>query len=96
MQVNKNFMAKIIGTRSDCPVCIALDVLGDRWSLLIIRDMMLYRKNTYGEFLKMEENIATNILADRLTSLEQAGIITKEVFVGSKSKFFLQADPKGN
>ena len=61
-----------------CPISQSLDVYGDKWSLLIIREMMLFKRNTYGDFLKMEEKIATNILADRLVNLEQAGIITKQ------------------
>ena len=88
-------MATENNTRSDCPICISLDIFGDKWSFLIIRDMMIYNKNTYGDFLKMEENIATNILADRLVTLEKASIITKEVFAGSKSKFFYKLTQKG-
>ena len=73
--------------RSLCPICQSLDVFGDKWSLLIIRDIVLFNKNTYGDFSKMEEGIATNILADRLVTLEKEEILKKEVFVGSKSKF---------
>ncbi len=78
-----------------CPISQSLDVFGDKWSLLIIREMTLFKKNTYGDFLKMEEKIATNILADRLVNLEKAGIITKEVFAGSKSKFLYKLTHKG-
>ena len=53
-------------------------MLGDRWSLLIIRDMMLRGSRTYKEFLESDESIATNILADRLRKLEAYGIITTE------------------
>ncbi len=78
-----------------CPISQSLDVYGDKWSLLIIREMMLFKRNTYGDFLKMEEKIATNILADRLVNLEQAGIITKQVNAGSKSKFLYHLTAKG-
>jgi len=60
-----------------CPVAFALDTFGDRWSLLIIRDMVLRGFKTYGEFLGGREGIATNVLADRLRSLEAEGIIAR-------------------
>lgn len=66
---------KSIKRRSDCPVSYALDLFGDKWSLLIIRDMMFRNKRTYGELFSSEEKIATNILADRLKMLECAGLI---------------------
>jgi len=64
--------------RSGCPVSIALELLGDRWSLLIIRDLMVRGFQTFKEFQESGEGIATNILADRLQKLQQAGIITAE------------------
>lgn len=63
--------------RSDCPINIALEALGDGWSLLIIRDLMFKGRKTYKEFLQAEEGIASNILADRLQRLEQLGLISK-------------------
>jgi len=62
--------------RSSCPVNASLEILGDRWSLLIIRDLMLRGYRTYKEFLSSDEGIATNILAERLQRLESAGIIS--------------------
>jgi DNA-binding HxlR family transcriptional regulator len=62
---------------SGCRVAFGLDIFGDRWSLLIIRDMVLYGKKTYGDFLEGDEGISTNILADRLKQLEANGIIEK-------------------
>lgn len=64
--------------RSECPLNASVEMLGDRWSLLIIRDMMLRGSRTYKEFLESYEGIATNILADRLRKLEAHGIITTE------------------
>jgi DNA-binding HxlR family transcriptional regulator len=64
--------------RSGCPLNASVETLGDRWSLLIIRDMMLRGFRTYKEFLESGEGIATNILADRLRKLEAHGIITTE------------------
>src|SRR5438477_4284605 len=62
--------------RSGCPLNASVEILGDRWSLLIIRDMMLRGSRTYKEFLESHERIATNILADRLRRLEDDGIIS--------------------
>ena len=64
--------------RSGCPVSVSLEVLGDRWSLLIIRDLMVRGLRTFREFRESGEGIATNILADRLQRLEAAGIIAAE------------------
>ena len=61
--------------RSGCPLNASVEILGDRWSILIIRDMMLRGFRTYKEFLTSYEKIATNILADRLKNLEAHGII---------------------
>jgi DNA-binding HxlR family transcriptional regulator len=64
--------------RSGCPLNASVEMLGDRWSLLIIRDMMVRGYRTYKEFVESDEGIATNILADRLRKLEDHGIITTE------------------
>ena len=64
--------------RSGCPLNASVEMLGDRWSLLIIRDMMLRGSRTYKEFLNSHERIATNILADRLRRLESYGIISSQ------------------
>ena len=63
--------------RSKCPASCALDILGDKWSLLVIRDMIYFKKKTFNEFLKSNEKIATNILASRLKKLEEFGLISK-------------------
>ncbi|MEN8196588.1 MAG: helix-turn-helix domain-containing protein [Pseudomonadota bacterium] len=60
-----------------CPFAFGLDTFGDRWTLLVIRDLMFRSSKTYGEFLATDEKIATNVLADRLKSLEAEGIIRK-------------------
>jgi DNA-binding HxlR family transcriptional regulator len=84
-----------IRKRSDCPISSILDIIGDKWSLLIIRDIMMQGKNTYNEFLKSEEKIATNILADRLCMLERAGILIKEEHPASKAKIFYRLTEQG-
>lgn len=63
--------------RSECPLSGFLDILGDKWSLLIVRDLMFNKKNTFGDFLKSGEGIATNILTSRLVALEENGFIEK-------------------
>jgi len=60
-----------------CPFAFALDTFGDRWTLLVVRDLMFRGKTTYGEFLDSAEGVATNVLADRLKYLEEEGIIDK-------------------
>ncbi|WP_346320594.1 helix-turn-helix domain-containing protein [Chitinophaga sp. YIM B06452] len=82
-------------TRSDCPISCSLDVFGDKWSLLIIRDVMLRGKASYSEFLESEERIATNILANRLSVLEAEGILLKQVSPANRSKFIYSLTPKG-
>jgi|SRR5580700_2475508 len=64
--------------RSECPLNASVEMLGDRWSLLIIRDMMLRGFRSYKEFLECYEGIATNILADRLSKLQAYGIVVAE------------------
>jgi len=84
-----------IRKRSDCPVSSTLDILGDKWSLLIIRDIMFQGKNTYGDFAQSAEKIATNILADRLMLLDEAGIVEKKDHPESKAKFYYRLTEKG-
>lgn len=66
-----------INFRSKCPINTALDLIGDKWSLLIMRDLLFNNKSTFKEFSTSEEKIATNILANRLKMLEEYGIISK-------------------
>lgn len=82
-------------TRSDCPISCSLDVFGDKWSLLIIRDIMLRGKLSYSEFLQSEEKIASNILVNRLSVLEAENILTKQVSPANKSKFIYSLTKKG-
>ena len=77
---------KKLTKRSNCPLSSSLDIFGDKWSLLIIRDMMFYKKSTYGDFLKSDEKIATNILATRLQGLEESKLIEKLEHPDSKAK----------
>ena len=81
--------------RSGCPLNASVEILGDRWSLLIIRDMMLRGFRTYKEFLGSYERIATNILADRLQKLITHGIITTERDSSDGRKLIYSLTPKG-
>lgn len=78
---------KAIQKRSDCPVSNGLDLFGDKWTLLILRDMMFFGKNSFSEFLCSNEKIASNILTDRLAMLHQEGFVTKQPSPENKSKF---------
>lgn len=78
-----------------CPVAYGLDTFGDRWSLLLIRDLLLRGKETYGEFLDGDEKIATNILADRLKNLEAEGIVRKCRDPESGRRFLYSLTEKG-
>lgn len=82
-------------TRSDCPISCSLDIFGDKWSLLIIRDIMLRNKVCYSEFLRSEEKIASNILVNRLNILEAEKILVREVASENKSKYVYSLTQKG-
>ncbi|TLY23990.1 MAG: helix-turn-helix transcriptional regulator, partial [Nitrospirae bacterium] len=81
--------------RSACPLSVSLEILGDRWSLLIIRDLMIRGYRTYKEFLGSDERIATNILADRLQKLEACGIITPQQDPTDRRKLNYRLTKKG-
>jgi DNA-binding HxlR family transcriptional regulator len=81
--------------RSKCPVNFALETFGDMWSLLIIRDIVRYKKSTYGEFLESDEKISTNILADRLSRLVQVGLLKKTPDKNDKRKDIYRLTQKG-
>lgn len=74
------------GRRSRCPISFALDSLGDKWTLLVLRDLILFGKKHYGEFSQSEEKIASNILADRLKRLDELGFITKRADPDNQTK----------
>jgi DNA-binding HxlR family transcriptional regulator len=81
--------------RSGCPLNASVEILGDRWSLLIIRDMMLRGFRSYKEFLGSYERIATNILADRLRRLEEHGIITAQADPSDGRRLIYMLTKKG-
>ena len=81
--------------RSGCPLNASVEMLGDRWSLLIVRDMMLQGARTYKAFLECYEGIATNILADRLRKLAAYGIITTQPDPSDRRKVIYLLSKKG-
>lgn len=81
--------------RSHCPINYALESFGDKWTLLIIRDLMFKAKQSYGDFLSSNEKISTNILADRLKRLEALGIVAKGVNDTNRAKVIYSLTPKG-
>ena len=78
--------------RSGCPINIALETLGDAWTLLIVRDLMFKDKQTYNEFLQGGEGIASNILADRLLRLEAACILDKRTDPSDARRYRVYVD----
>ncbi|MEL7196153.1 MAG: helix-turn-helix domain-containing protein [Bacteroidota bacterium] len=87
-------MKKII-KRSDCPVSYAMDLFGDKWSLLIIRDIVFYDKQFFKEFRSSKEKIASNILSDRIKKLESAGILVSEIYEKQRSQKVYSLTQKG-
>jgi DNA-binding HxlR family transcriptional regulator len=80
--------------RSPCPIASMLDVVGDKWSLLVVRDL-LRGKTTYGELLQSPERIPTNILADRLRRLEEAGLIVRSAYQERPVRYAYTLTEKG-
>jgi Predicted transcriptional regulators len=80
--------------RSACAVANSLDVVGDKWSLLVVRDL-LHGKSTYGELANSPEHIPTNILAERLKRLEAAGIIVGTPYQERPVRYAYTLTPKG-
>ena len=80
--------------RSPCAVANSLDVVGDKWSLLVVRDL-LHGKHTYGELVNSPEHIPTNILADRLKRLEAAGIVASTPYQQRPVRYSYTLTPKG-
>ncbi len=81
--------------RSACAVANSLDILGDKWSLLVVRDL-LHGKRTYGELALSPERIPTNILADRLKRLEATGIVTSTPYQQHPVRYSYTLTPKGS
>lgn len=68
------------GLRSRCPLAGALDILGDGWTLLVLRDLLFYDKHRFADFLASPEGISTNILTERLKRLERCGLVERRQY----------------
>ncbi|WP_238474566.1 helix-turn-helix domain-containing protein [Maribacter algarum] len=81
--------------RSSCLIASCLDLIGDKWSLLIIRDMLMHHKKTFKEFVASDEGIASNLLSSRLKMLESLHIITKRKLPANKKENIYLLTEKG-
>ena len=81
--------------RSPCPIAGALDLVGDRWTLLVMRDLLFYDKRRFADFLASPEGIATNILADRLGRLERCGLIERRRYRDRPPREEYHPTPRG-
>ncbi len=81
--------------KSDCPIAYSLDVFGDRWTLVVLRDLILHGKTRFAEFLSSDERIASNILADRLQRLECQNIIECVVDPADRRRKIYRVTDKG-
>ncbi|MBN9132845.1 MAG: helix-turn-helix transcriptional regulator [Nitrosospira multiformis] len=81
--------------RSSCPITNGLNIFGDKWTLLVIRDLML-GKCRYADFISSPENIASNILADRLKRLEAAGLVSRQAYQQKPVRYEYVLTEKGN
>jgi len=82
-------------SRSGCPINLTVEVIGDKWSMIIIRGIMFDGKRHFRELLNAEEKIASNILTDRLSMLEREGIITKRPDPDHKQKYIYSLTAAG-
>lgn len=80
--------------RSECPITNVLDLLGDKWTLLVIRDLVL-GKRRYQEFMSSPEQIASNILADRLKKIKAAGLVTRRTYQKNPPRYEYLLTKKG-
>jgi len=83
------------GDKSSCPIAYSLDIFGDRWSLVVLRDLVLWGKTRFAELLESDERIASNILAERLERLEKQGIIVREVDPEDRRQKICRVTDKG-
>ncbi len=80
--------------RSPCPISTTLDIVGDRWTLVILRDL-INGKRRYSDFLASPERITTNILADRLSKMEEAGLVNRRLYQERPRRYEYQLTRKG-
>jgi DNA-binding HxlR family transcriptional regulator len=81
--------------RSSCPIANTLDLIVDRWTLLVIRDLLFFGRHRFGELLASPEGIPTNILTDRLRRLEECGMVVKVPYPSRPQRYEYHLTPKG-
>lgn len=82
--------------RSTCPIASTLDLIGDKWTLLVIRDLMFLEKRLYGELMQSPEGVQSNILAERLKRLEKAGLLKKNPYQQNPVRYEYRLTSKGS
>ena len=80
---------------TNCPILFALETFGDKWSLLVMRDLLIRGRKHYKDFLYAGERISTNILADRLQQLEHHGLIQKQLDETNRRRYIYSPTQKG-
>ena len=91
---SKNSATDCLG-RSTCPIANTLDLIGDKWTLLVVRDLLFLGKRLYGELMQAPEGIPSNILADRLKRLEDAGLLEKSPYQQNPVRHEYRLAPRG-
>jgi len=81
--------------RSHCPIAKTLDLLGDRWTLLVVRDLLFFGKRRFGELTSSPEGIPTNLLSDRLRRLEECGVVVKVPYVSRPQRYEYHLTDRG-
>ena len=96
MQVISNLFSLMTPSRrSNCPIACTLDIIGDRWTLIVIRDLMFFDKQRFEQFLESPEQISTSILANRLKQLEESGLVKKLPYSNHSRRMNYQLTEKG-
>lgn len=81
--------------RSGCPIACTLDLVGDKWTLLIVRDLLMRRKTTYNEIAESPERIPTSVLAERLRRLIDAGLVDRSPYQDNPVRYAYRLTAKG-
>ena len=81
--------------RSDCPISCVLDLIGDKWTLVVLRDLLFFKKTRFEEFLASPEKISSSVLTDRLHKLERAGLIEKSPYSTHRLRMSYSPTEKG-
>ena len=94
MEKTHNKLKKMVFQRSDCPIACALDVIGDKWTMLVVRDLFRGKKR-FSEFMDVGEGMKSNILANRLKRLERSGLLVKSPYQDNPVRYEYQLSASG-